>query len=61
MLLLELDTRNSAPKTYYFAYGMLTDPRNMHGAEFIGRASAHCVKWPNKADVEVNWHTGWPI
>jgi gamma-glutamylcyclotransferase (GGCT)/AIG2-like uncharacterized protein YtfP len=36
--LLELETRYDAPKVYYFAYGMLTDPRNMYGAEMVGRA-----------------------
>ena len=38
MFLIEFDTRHDAPKVYYFAYGLLTDPRIMRGAELIGRA-----------------------
>jgi len=37
MYVIELDTRNDGPKVYYFAYGMLTDPRNMRGATLVGR------------------------
>jgi gamma-glutamylcyclotransferase (GGCT)/AIG2-like uncharacterized protein YtfP len=37
MFLIEFDTRHDAPKVYYFAYGLLTDPRIMRGAELIGR------------------------
>lgn len=38
MFLVEFDTRYSAPKQYYFAYGLLTDPAIMHGAELVGAA-----------------------
>ncbi len=37
----EVLTEAGAVPIYYFAYGMLTDPELMPGAEFIGRAELH--------------------
>lgn len=38
MFLVEFDTRRGSPKVYYFAYGLLTDPGIMQGAELVGPA-----------------------
>lgn len=38
MKISEVLTEAGAAPRYYFAYGMLTDPNNMHGAELVGPA-----------------------
>lgn len=54
MLLVEFETRHSAPKTYYFAYGLLTNPGIMKEAELIGPAKLknHRLEFYNFANVE---------
>lgn len=41
------------PEVYYFAYGMLTDPKNMRGAELIGSAELrnHKLEFHRYADI----------
>lgn len=54
MLLVEFETRHGAPKIYYFAYGMLTNPGIMQGAKLIGAAKLknHRLEFYQFANIE---------
>lgn len=53
MILRDLLAERNQPPIYYFAYGMLTDPKNMHGAEPVGAAVLpnHSFEFYQYADV----------
>ena len=50
----EFSYRNNPAPVYYFAYGMLTDPKNMPGCQAIGAARLHNhrLEFYQYADVE---------
>lgn len=54
----EVLTEAGAAPIYYFAYGMLTDPELMPGADFIGRAELHNFSFEMFAYANVHPYPG---
>jgi gamma-glutamylcyclotransferase (GGCT)/AIG2-like uncharacterized protein YtfP len=54
----EFNYRNDPAPVYYFAYGMLTDPKNMPGCQAIGAARLHNHRLEFYQYADVEQHAG---